>query len=456
MLRPRENSATVILLLILFIFIFFISQAALQKREEPPFPVPQGGDLAVVGGSTAALIAALEAAGAGAQVFIFPNGKEILEDTAYLVSEGLAASSTPVQEEQDVVLSSEDLQKILQEKGKGVADPQLLEAFTRQADGLYDLARQYGGVEFDILPDAAGNPYFHLATGADAGEKFKGQLLDRVEKAGVVFRSEKVRKIQLLQSGVNERVQSLLLENNEGELFNFYVQGVILADGGYSGDIHRLHGYLPRDNLVALRPEQKGEGLQLALELNAGFVQTDFLKKKILLVDFLTGEVQKFPPEQLEDVLFFNSEGQVLSGQVPLEESADFILRSPEGAVFVLAPEEMALAENDYFHFSASPEELLKTCKLKEYPLFPVPFSYLSSYYTASVKVGVEYTPGGLPVTPRGEVKNEEGEIIQGLYAAGEIAGGLHGEGMLPGMALSETLFLSGRAGRFAAEYARR
>ena len=62
------------------------------------------------------------------------------------------------------------------------------------------------------------------------------------------------------------------------ELFNFYVQGVILADGGYGGDIHRLHGYLPRDNLVALRPEQK-RGLQLALELNAGFMQNRFLKK---------------------------------------------------------------------------------------------------------------------------------------------------------------------------------
>ena len=170
----------------------------------------------------------------------------------------------------------------------------------------------------------------------------------------------------------------------------------------------------------------------------------------------MTGKVKEFSPEQLEGVLFFNSEGQIISGQVPLEESSNFILRSPQGTVFVLAPEELALAEKDYFQFSASPDELLKTCKLKEYPLFPVPFSYLSSYYTASVKVGVDYTPGGLSVTPRGEVKNEEGEIIRGLYAAGEIAGGLHGEGMLPGMALSETLFLSGRAGRFAAEYARR
>ena len=280
MLQPRKNSATVILLLILFIFIFFISQAALQKGEEPP-PVPQGGDLAVIGGSTAAFIAALEAAGAGAQVFIFPNGGEILEDTSYLVSEGLAASSTPVQDEQDIVLSSENLQEILQEKGKGVADPQLLEAFARQADDLYDLARHYGGVEFDSLPDTVRNPYFHLSTAADAGEKFKGQLLDRAEKAGVVLRSEKVQRIQIFPNGVNERVQSLLLENNEGELFNFYVQGVILADGGYSGDVHRLHGYLPQDNLVALRPEQKGEGLQLALQLNADFVQTDFLKKKI-------------------------------------------------------------------------------------------------------------------------------------------------------------------------------
>ena len=72
------------------------------------------------------------------------------------------------------------------------------------------------------------------------------------------------------------------------------------------------------------------------------------------------------------------------------------------------------------------------------------------------VKIGVDYTPGGLSVTPLGEVKKGDGQIILGLYAAGEISGGLHGEGMLPGMALSETLFLAGQAGRSAADYVRR
>ena len=73
----------------------------------------------------------------------------------------------------------------------------------------------------------------------------------------------------------------------------------------------------------------------------------------------------------------------------------------------------------------------------------------------ATLKAGVAYTLGGLSVTPRGEVK-QDGEVVKGLYAAGEIVGGLHGEALLPGMALSETLFTSGVAGKCAAEYAGR
>ncbi len=454
MLQPRKNSATVTLLLILFISIFFIFQAILQKGEENSFSIPDGGDLAVIGGSTAAFISALEGVKAGAKVFIFPNGGELLEDTSFLVSEGLTAISTPAQYEQDIAFTSENLKEMIQNNGKGVADPQLLEAFVLEADSLYSSALYYGGIEFDNLPDSRGKPYFHLSSLLDAGEKFKERLREKVEKEGVLFRPEKVLEICFLQDG--ERVQSLLLENDEGELFHFYVQGVILADGGYSGDIQSSHLYLPQGNLVNLRPEQKGKGLKLALQVKADFVQTGFLNKKILLYNSSNSQVKEFFPEKRNSLFFFNSKGQLLTGDVSLEECSDFILRSPEGRIFVLVPEEIALEESEFFQSFDSLDELVEACRLREAPLFPVSVSSLSSYYLADVRVGIDYTPGGLSVTPLGEVKNEEGGIIRGLYAAGEITGGLNGEGLLPGMALSETFFLAERAGRSAAEYARR
>jgi succinate dehydrogenase / fumarate reductase flavoprotein subunit len=45
---------------------------------------------------------------------------------------------------------------------------------------------------------------------------------------------------------------------------------------------------------------------------------------------------------------------------------------------------------------------------------------------------------------------------VPGLYAAGEVAGGLHGSNRLGGNSLSDLLVFGCRAGRYAAEYARR
>jgi succinate dehydrogenase/fumarate reductase flavoprotein subunit len=76
-------------------------------------------------------------------------------------------------------------------------------------------------------------------------------------------------------------------------------------------------------------------------------------------------------------------------------------------------------------------------------------------YYIAHLKAGIDYTLGGILTTPFGEVK-KDGKVFEGLYAAGEIVGGLHGKAMLPGMPLSETMFFAKKTGEAAAKYAQR
>ena len=51
---------------------------------------------------------------------------------------------------------------------------------------------------------------------------------------------------------------------------------------------------------------------------------------------------------------------------------------------------------------------------------------------------------GGLAVDAQRHVLDKDGKIIKGLYAAGEVTGGIHGGNRLGGNAIVE-IFVSGR-----------
>jgi fumarate reductase (CoM/CoB) subunit A len=67
----------------------------------------------------------------------------------------------------------------------------------------------------------------------------------------------------------------------------------------------------------------------------------------------------------------------------------------------------------------------------------------------------IEFTPGGAHFFMGGVRINERCETsLGGLYAAGEVSGGVHGANRMGGNALTEIIVFGARAGRYAAEYA--
>ena len=58
---------------------------------------------------------------------------------------------------------------------------------------------------------------------------------------------------------------------------------------------------------------------------------------------------------------------------------------------------------------------------------------------------------GGLKIDTQTHVLNEEGEIIPGLYAAGEVVGGLHGGNRLGGNTVTDIVVFGKMAGEKAA-----
>ena len=75
-------------------------------------------------------------------------------------------------------------------------------------------------------------------------------------------------------------------------------------------------------------------------------------------------------------------------------------------------------------------------------------------YYAIKVTAGVHHTMGGLKINTNTEVLNENGEVIPGLFAAGEVTGGVHGANRLGGTAVSDFVVFGRIAGAAASKYA--
>lgn len=75
-------------------------------------------------------------------------------------------------------------------------------------------------------------------------------------------------------------------------------------------------------------------------------------------------------------------------------------------------------------------------------------------YYAIKVTAGVHHTMGGLCINTDTQVLNDAGEAIPGLFAAGEVTGGVHGANRLGGNAVADFVVFGRIAGNSAAAYA--
>lgn len=75
-------------------------------------------------------------------------------------------------------------------------------------------------------------------------------------------------------------------------------------------------------------------------------------------------------------------------------------------------------------------------------------------YYAILVQPGIHHTMGGLTIdTTCAVLDGVHGKVIPGLYAAGEVTGGVHGANRLGGNAVADFVIFGGIAGESAAAY---
>ena len=74
-------------------------------------------------------------------------------------------------------------------------------------------------------------------------------------------------------------------------------------------------------------------------------------------------------------------------------------------------------------------------------------------WYIAQVAPGIHHTMGGVEINANAEVIGTDGNVIPGLFAAGEVTGGIHGGNRIGGNAILDILVFGKTAADTASEY---
>merc|ERR1712032_416670 len=74
-------------------------------------------------------------------------------------------------------------------------------------------------------------------------------------------------------------------------------------------------------------------------------------------------------------------------------------------------------------------------------------------FYVAIITPVMHYCMGGLEIDKNSNVIGSKGEPVPGLYAAGELAGGVHGNNRLGGNSLLDCVVFGRVSGRTCAKY---
>lgn len=274
-------------------------------------------------------------------------------------------------------------------------------------------------------------------------------------------------------------------------------KGVIVATGGFAANVEMRTAYntqwadLGESIKTTNHAGATGDGIKMLQKLNADFVQMGNIQL-LPLGDPVTGALSGNIEHDVETRIFINKEGNRFVNEggrrdemtIALFEQTDatmwIVMDSdtyPTGdevnnfgetvnqliaagravkadsleelAELIGVPADALIASVNEFNrhaeggdLAGEPDEFGRT--LYKTPIDTAP------YYAAARVPTVHHTMGGVHINVDAQVIDENGNVIPGLYAAGEVTGGIHGTNRLGGNALTDTVVFGRIAGESA------
>lgn len=446
-------------------------------------------DVVVIGAGGAGFAAAITAKMNGADVIMIEKmpmagGNTLISGAEY------AAPGNWLQEKEGIEDNAELMAQDMLTGGDNLNDPALVKVVADNALAGAEWLRDTCNVVWeDELMFFGGHSVKRslIPSGASGAEIIKKEQA-KAEELGIPLLLD-TRATELITDETG-RVTGVKAEGKNVD-YTFTAKNVILTTGGFGSNIEMRKQYDPQIDESILSTNSvgsTGDGITMAEKAGANLVGMEYIQT-YPICDPTTGALLYYDDARLYGyTVIVNKEGKRFVEELGRRDVMSMAIKEQTGHVcyelvdqngFDLSKlQENHGAELDYLtqaglmvkadtleeaakFFGIDAEELKKTVEnynsyveAGEDPEFnkrTMPAKIETGpYYIVKAAPAVHHTMGGVQINTDAQVIGKDGKVIEGLYAAGEVTGGIHGTNRLGSDALADiTVF-----GRIAGENA--
>ncbi len=373
--------------------------------------------------------------------------------------------------------------------GKGINDPELVETLCANSADAIDWLDEHGITLHNVSSfGGASVKRIHRPVNAEGKTVSVGSymiplLQENCEKAGVKMMLDTTATEILTDA--NGAAVGVKATGASGETVTVNAKAVVLATGGFGANLDMVVKYKPelKGFMTTNAPGIQGQGIEMAQAIGAATVDMD----QIQIHPTVEANTAALITEGLrgDGAVLINAEGKRFIDEVGTRDVVSAAEIAQTGSYsWLVVDQAMADASSviqgyikkGYTVTGSTYEELGKAMgvdaaafaetmekwngyvEAKNDPdfgrtSFANPLN-TAPYYAVKVTAGVHHTMGGLKINANTEVLNEKGEVIPGLFAAGEVTGGVHGANRLGGNAVADFTVFGRIAGAAASDYA--
>ena len=275
----------------------------------------------------------------------------------------------------------------------------------------------------------------------------------------------------------------------DGHKVTINAKSVVIATGGFGANAEMVEKYKPELKGFATTNAEgaQGQGIEMATAVGAATVDMDQIQIHPTVHIEEDGNAHLITEGLRGDgAILVNAEGKRFYDEVSTRDKVSAaIIAQPEKSAWLVVDQSMVdksaviagYIKSGYTVTGATYEELAKAMGVDEATFvstmntwnqaveaksdaefnrtsFANPLT-AAPYYAIKITPAVHHTMGGIVINPKAEVLNEKGEVISGLFAAGEVTGGVHGANRLGGNAVADFTVFGRIAGQSAADNAK-
>ena len=458
--------------------------AKASGKSEKAAEVKNGNcDIVIIGAGGAGLAAAIEGVQNGAKVIVLEK-MGVAGGNTTSATGGLNAAETKIQKELGIEDTKEQFYADTMKGGYNKNDPALVRKMVDKAAETVDWLMSFG-VDLSDVGKMAGstNKRTHRPQGGAAvGAHMVSVMEAEALKIGVDLRKNS-KVIDIIKE--ENKPAGVVVETN-GQRYTIAAKAVIIATGGFganpdmvvkykpelegfgttnhkgaTGDafawIEKFGGALTQMNEIQTHPTVvPGNGLMIteavrgngAIMVNregnrfcSEMATRDVMSKAILNQTGKTAYLvfDMGVRKSLKAIEGYVKQGLLTEGETP-EALAQKLGIPAESFASTIASYNQIQASGNDAEFGRKASEMPR-------PLTEGP------YYAVEVGPAIHHTMGGIKITPNAEVLDTNGNVIPGLYAAGEVTGGVHGGNRLGGNAVADICVYGKIAADSALEY---